>query len=91
MYSIYHIIKNMNDDEMNIPPLICSSCNRFLSTKELLGHYLNVFKPSLAEPNPVKTKDYFVNTLKLHTSCCWKSMMTVHDHLEVSLVDSRNR
>ena len=73
-----------NDVLMNIPPLICS-CGRFLTTKSLLGHYLRVFKPKHGS-DPKKTKEYFVNTLKLHSPCCWNRMQTVHDPLEISLM-----
>jgi len=74
---------------MDIPPLICF-CGRYLSTEKLLGHYIQVFRPSIksTEISEIadETRDYFINTLGLHSNCCWNKMQTVYDPIKISLI-----
>ena len=79
----------MNEDLMDIPPLLCF-CGRYLSTEKLLGNYLKVFRPGMKATKPEdiaqQTKKYFINDLNLHSSCCWNKMQTVYDPMQISLV-----
>ena len=80
----------MDENKMDIPPLLCF-CGRYLSTEKLLGHYLKEFVPSLNTKKPEevsqKTKQYFINELNLHSSCCWNKMHTVYDPIKICLAN----
>ena len=73
---------------MDITPINCS-CGRNLGCANYLGKYV-VFcrKNKLVPENQlcIMRKLFFTNDLKLDSKCCWKSLQTYFDPVEIALM-----